>query len=41
MGVALVIYPYAVSLTWVLYAVGVALCLGVWVDRNSIVDEPQ
>ena len=27
-GVALMLYPYAVSQTWLLWAVGVALCVG-------------
>ena len=27
LGVALMFYPYAISSTWLLYAVGVALCL--------------
>ena len=31
-GVALMFYPYVVSATWLLYAVGVALCLGMWWD---------
>ncbi|RID97892.1 hypothetical protein [Simplicispira hankyongi] len=30
LGWGLMLYPYAVSQTWVLYAVGVALCAGVW-----------
>ena len=33
LGVALMIYPYAVTRTWLLYAVGVALCLGIILDR--------
>ncbi|MDQ2926736.1 MAG: hypothetical protein ABI330_19700 [Caldimonas sp.] len=32
LGVALMFYPYAVWNTWILYAVGVALCLAVWWD---------
>ena len=31
-GVALMLYPYVISPTWVLYGVGAALCLGLWVD---------
>ena len=31
-GVALMFYSYVVSATWLLYAVGVALCLGMWWD---------
>jgi hypothetical protein len=34
LGVALMFYPYAVSRTWMLYAVGIALCLGVYLDRD-------
>jgi hypothetical protein len=28
-GVALMLYPYAIGATWLLYAVGIALCVGV------------
>jgi hypothetical protein len=34
LGVALMLYPYAVSPTWLLYAVGIALCAGLWLDRG-------
>lgn len=34
LGVALMVYPYAVSRTWLLYAVGLALCAGLWVGRD-------
>jgi hypothetical protein len=35
LGVALMLYPYAVSETWLLYAIGAALCGGVyWYLRN-------
>ena len=34
-GVALMFYPYAVSRTWLLYAVGVALCAGLWWDMMA------
>lgn len=34
LGVALMLYPYAVSATWLLYAVGLALCAGLWFDRG-------
>lgn len=34
LGVALMFYPYAVSSTWLLYAVGTALCAGVVLDRG-------
>lgn len=33
LGVALMIYPYAVSETWILYAVGSALCVVLWRER--------
>lgn len=32
LGVALMMYPYAISNTWLLYAVGVALCAGIVFD---------
>ena len=34
LGVALMFYPYAVSRTWLLYVIGVALCVGIWLDRG-------
>jgi hypothetical protein len=34
LGVALMVYPYAVSSTWLLYAVGLALCAGLLLDRD-------
>jgi len=34
LGVALMLYPYAISETWLLYAVGTALCVGVYVYRR-------
>jgi hypothetical protein len=34
LGVALMAYPYAISRTWLLYAVGVALCAGLFLDRR-------
>jgi len=34
LGVALMLYPYAISETWQLYAVGTALCIGVYVYRG-------
>ena len=34
LGVALMVYPYAVSRTWLLYAVGIALCAGLFFDRG-------
>ena len=33
-GVALMLFPYAVSRTWVLYATGLALCAGLLLDRG-------
>ncbi|MDI1259660.1 hypothetical protein [Aquabacterium sp.] len=32
LGVALMFYPYAVSSTWLLYGVGLALCVGLWLE---------
>jgi hypothetical protein len=32
LGVALMLYPYVIWNTWLLYIVGVALCIGVWRD---------
>lgn len=34
LGVALMLYPYAISLTWLLYVVGTALCVFIYMDRN-------
>jgi hypothetical protein len=28
------LYPYAISLTWLLYVVGAALCVAVYMDRD-------
>ncbi|MBU1361330.1 MAG: hypothetical protein KKC79_11985 [Gammaproteobacteria bacterium] len=33
-GVALMLYPYAVAQTWLLYTVGIALCAGIFIDRD-------
>jgi len=33
-GIALMLYPYAVSDTWLLYAVGGVLCVGLYVFRK-------
>ena len=33
-GVALMLYPYVVSRTGLLYVVGAALCVGLWFDRG-------
>ena len=34
LGVALMLYPYAIGETWLLYVVGIALCVGVWCARG-------
>lgn len=34
LGLVLMLYPYAVSATWALYAVGLACCAGLVVDRQ-------
>ena len=34
-GAALMLYPYAVGETWLLYLVGIGLCVGVWFDRRA------
>lgn len=34
LGVALMLYPYAVSQTWLLYAVGTGLCVGLFVAQR-------
>jgi hypothetical protein len=33
-GVALMLYPYLISQTWAIYAVGAALCVGLWIERR-------
>ena len=33
-GVALMLYPYAVSRTWLMYVVGLALCAALFIDRS-------
>jgi hypothetical protein len=33
-GVALMAYPYLVPQTWLIYAIGCALCLGLFVVRD-------
>jgi hypothetical protein len=35
LGVALMVYPYAISRTRLLYAGGVALCAGIYLDRRA------
>ncbi|MBS0449167.1 MAG: hypothetical protein JSR59_24865 [Proteobacteria bacterium] len=32
LGLALMFYPYVVWQTWLLYGVGVALCVWIWMD---------
>ena len=34
-GIALMLYPYLIGETWLLYVVGVALCLGAWFARRK------
>ena len=37
LGIALMLYPYAVSETWMLWAVGSILCLGVyWYGKAAL-----
>ena len=33
-GVALMLYPYGVSQTWLIYLVGAVLCAGLWIERH-------
>jgi hypothetical protein len=33
-GVALMLYPYAISATWLLYLVGAGLCIGLYIYRK-------
>jgi hypothetical protein len=34
-GIALMLYPYAVSATWLMYVVGAGLCLGAYLSARS------
>ena len=34
-GIALMLFPYVVSRTWLLYGVGFALCAGIWYDHRE------
>ncbi len=34
LGVALMLFPYVVSRTWLLFVVGLALCAGIWLDHR-------
>jgi len=33
-GIAMMLYPYVVSETWMMYAVGVGLCVGLYLYRR-------
>ena len=35
LGVALMVYPYFVSETWLMFALGAALCVGLFVYRDG------
>jgi hypothetical protein len=34
-GIALMLYPYAISATWLLYVVGAGLCVGAYLSARS------
>jgi hypothetical protein len=34
LGVALMLYPYAIAQTWLLYVVGAMLSAALWIDRG-------
>lgn len=34
LGVVLMFYPYLIGRTWLLYAVGFAICAAIWWDRT-------
>jgi hypothetical protein len=34
-GIALMLYPYAISATWLLYVVGAGLCIGAYLSARS------
>jgi hypothetical protein len=34
LGISLMIYPYVVSATWLLYAVGAGLCIGLYLSSR-------
>ena len=34
-GIALMLYPYAISATWLLYVVGTGLCIGAYLSARS------
>jgi hypothetical protein len=35
LGVGLMFYPYAVPNTWLLYLVGIGLCVAIYVSRHE------
>jgi len=35
LGIALMFYPYAISATWLLYAVGAALSIGAYISARA------
>jgi hypothetical protein len=34
LGLALMLFPYVVSNTWALYAIGAALCVAAWIEQR-------
>lgn len=34
LGISLMLYPYVVSQTWLLFAVGAVLCAGLFIDQR-------
>jgi hypothetical protein len=34
LGLALMLYPYIVWQTWLMYLVGIGLCVAIWLDRD-------
>ena len=34
-GIALMLYPYAISATWAMYVVGVGLCIGAYLSARA------
>ena len=34
LGIVMMLYPYAISETWLLYAIGACLCLGWYLSRR-------
>jgi len=37
-GMLLMLYPFVVSETWMMYAVGIALCIALYIFRQSSTD---